>query len=257
MSEREAKVYCRKLLEVTAIQVRRDNADELKKFVGSGTLVLPEDDDDLCYFYTREKANSFSALEGQFIVKFPNGDFEPISEQYFNLNYERKSIPNAPSDMQNIVNRFDHLFTRNLDLRLRKLTEEYNELIASAENYRNTGKLTDADKENIVDELADVNAVLFHIASLFGLSQRELLDMAVDKIEGRFSNPNYKRKHAHTGDECCGNCKYFVNEEVDGDGYCDNQERMRHCSCLACYEWQEKPTAEEYKQFEQRFNKVQ
>lgn len=155
----------------------------------------------------------------------------------FKRDFELKDAPETTTNIYDTVQRFDMLFGRNLDLRLRKLTEEYNELISAAENYRKNGTLTDKDKENIVDELADVNAVIFHIASLFGLSQTELLAMAVDKIEGRLRNPDYKRKHPHTVDECCGNCKHFVNEDVDGDGYCYQHGHMRNCSCSGCEDW--------------------
>lgn len=237
MNKNIGAAYCRSLLEVRAVRVKRDNEAELKAFVGSGRLVLPESADDLCYFYTTDEPERFSALEGDFIVRYPGKGFEVIKPDVFLKNFEPKDTPETTTKIYNTVQRFDMLFGRNLDLRLRKLTEEYNELISAAENYRKNGTLTDKDKENIVDELADVNAVIFHIASLFGLSQTELLAMAVDKIEGRLHNPDYKRKHPHTGDECCGNCKHFVNEEAGGDGYCYNQGQMRHCSCSGCEDW--------------------
>lgn len=115
------------------------------------------------------------------------------------------------------------------------------------------------DMMEIIDELADVNAVLFHIAALFGYSQKELLEMAYTKIASREKTPEFMRKHPHKEPESpvCGNCSNFENEDAEGGGFCNEQNRMRHCSCIACNQWQERQTAEEYKQFEKRFNAIQ
>ena len=51
--------------------------------------------------------------------------------------------------------------------------------------------------DDFIDELADLNAVLFHIAGILGLSQDTLLSMAADKVVGREKDPNYRRKHPH------------------------------------------------------------
>lgn len=37
----------------------------------------------------------------------------------------------------------------------------------------------------------------------------------------------------------CGNCSNFENEDAEGGGFCNEQNRMRHCSCIACNQWQE------------------
>lgn len=207
-NEKSGLLYCHKLMEIRAVKVSRDNLQRLIDFTGGGTINIPRTPDGIAiYSFPTENGVMLDVPESWYVIRFPDGRFSRMEKKEFEANYEPKDGPNYTTE--SIINKFDMLFTRNLDLRLRKLTEEYNELIASAENYRNTGTLTDTDKENIVDELADVNAVLFHIASLFGLSQRELLDMAVDKIKGRLSNPNYKRKHAHDDGECCDNYKHF------------------------------------------------
>lgn len=36
---------------------------------------------------------------------------------------------------------------------------------------------------DVIDELADMNAVLFHISALLGYSQKELLEMAYNKLQ--------------------------------------------------------------------------
>lgn len=82
----------------------------------------------------------------------------------------------------------------SVDSRMRKLEEEFNELKEAAEKdiFKNTENLAD-----FVDELADLNGVLFHIAGILGYSQDELMAMVMDKIKGREVDPNYKRKHPH------------------------------------------------------------
>lgn len=91
-------------------------------------------------------------------------------------------------DKKEILEYFNGKFGTRLSSRMRKLGEEYAELVDAV----NSGR-----REDIVDELADLNAVLFHIAGILGLTQDELLDMAVDKVKGREKDPNYKRKHPH------------------------------------------------------------
>ena len=93
-----------------------------------------------------------------------------------------------------ILELFNSKFGISVDLRMRKLEEEFNELKEAheADTFKNGGNLSD-----FIDELADLNAVLFHIAGILGLTQEELLSMAVDKVVGREKDPNYKRKHPH------------------------------------------------------------
>lgn len=89
---------------------------------------------------------------------------------------------------------FNTKFGTSVDRRLVKLREEYGELMEAAEKdiYKNKDNLDD-----FIDELADLNAVVFHIAGILGLTQDELLSMASDKVVGRMKDPNYKRKHPH------------------------------------------------------------
>ena len=93
-----------------------------------------------------------------------------------------------------ILELFNSKFGISVDLRMRKLEEEFNELKEAheADPFKNPGNLSD-----FIDELADLNAVLFHIAGILRLTQEQLLSMAVDKVVGREKDPNYKRKHPH------------------------------------------------------------
>ena len=88
----------------------------------------------------------------------------------------------------------------NIINRMFKLREAYHELLEAWHDL--DGCLPkDYNKchEAFIDELADVNAVLFHIAAMNGLTQEDLLQMAYDKFKQRLTNPNYKRKHPHKG----------------------------------------------------------
>lgn len=93
-----------------------------------------------------------------------------------------------------ILAKFNEKFGISVDLRMRKLEEEFNELKEAheADPFESNGDMSD-----FIDELADLNAVLFHIAGILGLTQDQLLEMAYDKVVGREKDPNYKRKHPH------------------------------------------------------------
>ena len=93
-----------------------------------------------------------------------------------------------------VLEKFNAKFGTSVNRRLVKLREEYGELMEAAD------KDIFKDKENLddfIDELADLNAVVFHIAGILGLTQDDLLTMAADKVKGREKDPNYKRKHPH------------------------------------------------------------
>lgn len=99
-----------------------------------------------------------------------------------------------------ILELFNSKFGTNVALRCRKLTEEYHELMEALDNANVDDLQPEHCKEfaaDFIDELSDLNAVLFHIAGILGLSQEQLLSMAVDKVVGREKDPNYKRKHPH------------------------------------------------------------
>jgi len=97
-------------------------------------------------------------------------------------------------DKNEILELLNAKFGTSVDLRLVKLREEFDELMEAADKdiFGNKENL-----EDFVDELADLNVVLFHIAGILGFTQEQLLAVAVDKIVGREKDPNYKRKHPH------------------------------------------------------------
>ena len=220
--------YCRTLLEVDAIQVRRDNLDDLLRFTGGGTMEIPRTPGGLAvYSFPTENGVMLDVPEGNFIVLTPDGKFGKMDMQTFMANFEEKDANTAGLnfDEKRLFEKMNKLFGKNFQMRFLKLTEEYHELFVVADDMLVNGIIPENTSE-IIDELADLNAVLFHIAALFGYSQKELQEMAYTKIAGREKNPEFMRKHPHNKPESpvCGNMQ---------------QE-----------------TAEEYKHFKERFNKI-
>ena len=232
--ETAGDIYCRRLLEVRALPVKRDNWEKLQIFTGGGTMQIPRTPGGLAvYSFPTENGVILDVPEGNFIVLPPDGKFGKMDMQTFMANFEEKDANTAglTFDEKRLFEKMNKLFGKNIEKRLGKLAEEYNELFEAFERYLSREKTQREINEinpgthDIIDELADVNVVLFHIAALLGYSQKELQEMAYTKIAGREKNPEFMRKHPHNKPESpvCGNMQ---------------QE-----------------TAEQYKHFENRFNK--
>ena len=226
--ETAGDIYCRRLLEVRALPVKRDNWEKLQIFTGGGIMQIPRTPGGLAvYSFPTENGVMLDVPEGNFIVLTPDGKFGKMDMQTFMANFEEKDANTAglTFDEKRLFEKMNKLFGKNFQMRFLKLTEEYHELFVVADDMLVNGIIPENTSE-IIDELADLNAVLFHIAALFGYSQKELQEMAYTKIAGREKNPEFMRKHPHNKPESpvCGNMQ---------------QE-----------------TAEEYKHFKERFNKI-
>ena len=226
-NEKAGYLYCRRLLEVRAVPVTRDNIERLIDFTGGGTMQIPRTPGGLAvYLFPTENGVMLDVPEGNFIVLTPDGKFGKMDMQMFMANFEEKDANTAglTFDEKRLFEKMNKLFGKNFQMRFLKLTEEYHELFVVADDMLVNGIIPENTSE-IIDELADLNAVLFHIAALFGYSQKELQEMAYTKIAGREKNPEFMRKHPHNKPESpvCGNMQ---------------QE-----------------TAEQYKHLENRFNK--
>lgn len=214
--------YCRTLLEVDAIQVRRDNVDDLLRFTGGGTMTTPKTPDGRAVYTFADGNGIFiDAPESWFIVREPNGRMIARPERDFNREFEPKGIhtvgnydgqPARPS-ITEITDLFNKLFGTNIASRCRKIEEEFNEYKQAVRAAMPTFD-DPAQMNAVVDELADLNAVIFHSAAILGIPQRELLEMAYDKVKGRQTNPMYKRAYN------CGHCRNYMNEDADGNGHC-------------------------------------
>lgn len=253
------KVFCRRLLEVRALPVKRDNLEKLLMFTGGGTMQIPRTPGGLAvYSFPTENGIMLDVPEGNYIVLTPDGKFGKMDMQTFMANFEEKDANTAglTFDEKRLFEKMNKLFGKNFQMRFLKYTEEYHELFVVADDMLVNGIIPENTSE-IIDKLADLNAVLFHIAALFGYSQKELQEMAYKKIAGREKNPDFMRKHPHTepGKYVCENCNKFEIRDGDDGGFCKEQKKMKHRNCLACNQWQERQTAEEYKHFDERFNK--
>lgn len=213
--------YCRTLLEVDAIQVRRDNLDDLLHFTGGGTMTIPQTPGGVAVYSFADMNGIFvTATENSYIVR--NGkDFTFMNKQSFEREFEPKGIrtvgnyegkPARPSGSE-IMETFNRLFGTDIDSRNRKLTEEYGEYMEAANAFiRNPDDRALFDA--MVDELGDLNAVVFHIAGIVGKTPYELLQSAYDKVIGRQTDPMYRRAYN------CGHCRNYMNEDADGNGHC-------------------------------------
>lgn len=138
-----------------------------------------------------------------------------------------------------IANLFNELFGTNIASRCRKMEEEFNEYKAAVKHAM--PEFDDPGRMNaVIDELADLNAVVFHSAALLGIPQRDLLEMAYDKVKGRQTDPNYKRTHPHEPNKGCGDCSNFMYEDVNGNGYCEAFKSEQRCGNLRCKEYKPK-----------------
>ena len=173
--ETAGDIYCRRLLEIRALPVKRDNLEKLLMFTGGGTMQIPRTPGGLAvYSFPTENGVMLDVPEGNFIVLTPDGKFGKMDMQTFMANFEEKDANSA-----------------GLTFGEKRLFEK-----------------------------------MFHIAALFGYSQRELQEMAYTKIAGREKKPDFMRTHPHNENE----------RPVPGN---TKQE-----------------TAEEYKHFDQRFNQI-
>lgn len=88
---------------------------------------------------------------------------------------------------------FNQDYGTDINKRLSKLAEESGELIEAIVEYKSGLDGIEAVK----DEMSDVLAVITHVSGLLNTNTRNLFLQAVDKIEKRKEDPNYKRNHPH------------------------------------------------------------
>ena len=93
--------YCRTLLEVDAIQVRRDNLDDLLRFTGGGTMTIPRTPNGRAvYSFPDGNGILIDAPETYYIVREPDGRLTTRPEREFNREFEPKGVsePKEPGD---------------------------------------------------------------------------------------------------------------------------------------------------------------
>ena len=93
--------YCRTLLEVDAIQVRRDNLDDLLRFTGGGTMTIPRTPNGRAVYSFPDGNGIFiDAPETYYIVREPDGRLTTRPEREFNREFAPKGVsaPKEPGD---------------------------------------------------------------------------------------------------------------------------------------------------------------
>lgn len=83
--------YCRTLLEVDAIQFRRDNVDDVLRFTGGGIVVTPRTPDGKAMFSFPNGNGIFVDVpESWYIIRELNGRFTARPEKDFKREFEPK-----------------------------------------------------------------------------------------------------------------------------------------------------------------------
>lgn len=135
--ETAGDIYCRRLLEVRALPVKRDNWEKLQIFTGGGTMQIPRTPGGLAvYSFPTENGVMLDVPEGNFIVLTPDGKFGKMDMQTFMANFEEKDANTAglTFDEKRLFEKMNKLFGKNFQMRFLKLTEEYHELFVVADD---------------------------------------------------------------------------------------------------------------------------
>lgn len=94
--ETAGDIYCRRLLEVRALPVKRDNWEKLQIFTGGGIMQIPRTPGGLAvYSFPTENGVMLDVPEGNFIVLTQDGKFGKMDMQTFMANFEEKDANTA------------------------------------------------------------------------------------------------------------------------------------------------------------------
>lgn len=185
------KHYRRKSLDITAMQIRENNLSELIKFVGGGTMIDREAKIPALFTFIDEKGLHQTAPEGWWVIYSEStGRFNVLADVSF------KDLFEEADPLHIIADDLVELYGEDIQARIRKASEELGELKEAADKYYSLHP-SERTTEDMIDELADLNIVIFQIAALLGKTQNDLIYQAYDKIQHRKTDPNYKRKHPH------------------------------------------------------------
>lgn len=185
------KRYCRTLKEVFAIQFTKENYADVVAFCGNGIIEHPRTPNGACIFTFANANGVFQQVNESDVICTVDGNrFEIMRHSDFVAMYE-------PKDDNNVIDFLNKKFGTDIRMRCKKLNEEVNELF---EVVRSSGAqiLTEIGHNiDFIDELADVAVVLNHIAGIAGFTNKELEQIAIDKINGREIDPDFARRHPH------------------------------------------------------------
>ena len=94
---------------------------------------------------------------------------------------------------EQIMRYFDEKLGKSIPSRLKKLKEEQNELDLAG--FICLSSRDGKGKEEFLDEVSDVLAVITHLGHCLGYTHEQLLNMAYDKCMIREKNPSYKHSN--------------------------------------------------------------
>lgn len=236
--------YCRTLLEVDAIQFRRDNVDAVLRFTGGGTVTTPRTPDGKAIFSFPDGNGIFVDVpESWYIIRELNGRFTARPEKDFKREFEAKGV------IAEIVER------------LPEPMPGLSAIIEQREKQLKLGRdVVHDNKYNAAGELLDVAAALIkNDPDLFGRSgwswdwwekitakpEKERLAIAgaliaaeIDREE--MNAKGYEKEIAAKQSKCCGNCDSITSEDANGDGYCYTTESPVNCENPGCKQWQKR-----------------
>lgn len=86
--ESYGKTYCHKLVEIRAVQVERDNAENVLRFVGNGEWEIPDDGPATFHFLNAAGSVYAHAPEHSYIVHAGPERFEIVNKETFEKEYE-------------------------------------------------------------------------------------------------------------------------------------------------------------------------
>lgn len=225
-------VFLHTTYQVDAIQVKRNNLDRLLMFTGGGTMTTERTiNGQAVYSFVGVNGIYIDAPESWFIVREPNGRLYVCPEKDFTKNFQPKQ--KSESEIEELFNK---LFGTNIDSRIKKLTEEYEEFIEASNAFIRNPESRELYNA-MVDELSDLNALVFHISQILGVPQIQSLRNAYDKVCGRQFNPDYKRTHPHEIKGCAGCLNFTTKNEK---GYCNVFKSEQSCGKLSCQEYKSK-----------------
>lgn len=84
-------VFCHKLEEIKAVQVKTENVQRLLEFVGNGQIEFPKDGPMKFNFLNASRSVWAHAEHLQYIVFVKEGLFEVVGKEEFELKYETKA----------------------------------------------------------------------------------------------------------------------------------------------------------------------
>lgn len=135
--------YCRTLLEVDAIQVRRDNLDDLLRFTGGGTMTIPRTlNGRAVYSFPDGNGIFIDAPETYYIVREPDGRLTTRPEREFNREFEPKR-EKFLKEIAEVINRnsLEAHFNDTPDYILAKVAVEAMENFAEASARRDLAQV--------------------------------------------------------------------------------------------------------------------